>query len=52
LISKNKSGLGLGIFISKTLLERTGAKVNFKQNIELGGALINIVWKESDLISN
>jgi two-component system sensor histidine kinase RegB len=52
LISKNKSGLGLGIFISKTLLERTGAKVNFKQNIELGGALISIVWKESDLVSN
>ena len=52
LISKNKSGLGLGIFISKTLLERTNAKVSFKQNTELGGALINIVWKESDLISN
>ncbi|MDA0870755.1 MAG: ATP-binding protein, partial [Proteobacteria bacterium] len=52
LISKSKSGLGLGIFISKTLLERTGAKVNFKQNIELGGALISIVWKESDLVSN
>ena len=48
-VKKNKSGLGLGIFISKTLLERTNAKVLFKQNSELGGAFVSVVWKESDL---
>jgi two-component system sensor histidine kinase RegB len=48
-VNKNKNGLGLGIFISKTLLERTNAKVLFKQNSELGGAFVSVVWKESDL---
>ena len=48
LVAKNKRGLGLGIFISKTLLERTGAKVFFKKS-NLGGALVNITWKESSL---
>ena len=48
LVAKNKRGLGLGIFISKTLLERTGAKVLFKKS-NLGGALVNIIWKESSL---
>ncbi len=48
LVVKNKRGLGLGIFISKTLLERTGAKVLFKKS-NLGGALVNIIWKESSL---
>jgi len=48
-VNKNKNGLGLGVFISKTLLERTSAKVLFKQNSELGGAFVSVVWKESDL---
>ena len=48
-VNKNKNGLGLGVFISKTLLERTNAKVLFKQNSELGGAFVGVVWKESDL---
>jgi len=48
LVAKNKRGLGLGVFISKTLLERTGAKVLFKKS-NLGGALVNIIWKESSL---
>ncbi len=47
--NKNKNGLGLGIFISKTLLERTNAKVLFKQKSELGGAFVSVAWKESDL---
>jgi len=50
--NKNKNGLGLGVFISKTLLERTNAKVLFKQNSELGGAFVSIVWKETDLENN
>ena len=48
-VNTNKNGLGLGVFISKTLLERTNAKVLFKQNSELGGAFVSVVWKESDL---
>ena len=51
-VDKNKNGLGLGVFISKTLLERTNAKVLFKQKSELGGAFVSIVWKETDLENN
>ena len=36
-------GLGLGIFIAKTLLERTGARLAFS-NTEKGGASVGIVW--------
>ena len=36
-------GLGLGIFIAKTLLERTGARLAFS-NTEKGGACVRIVW--------
>jgi len=37
------AGLGLGIFISKTLLERTGATTTFA-NLETGGALVTMIW--------
>ena len=37
------SGLGLGIFISKTLLERTGAGLRFGNQYN-GGAVVEIVW--------
>jgi two-component system, sensor histidine kinase RegB len=37
------SGLGLGIFIAKTLLERTGAAV-FVANASDRGALVTITW--------
>ena len=41
---KSKAGgLGLGLFISKTLLERTGARVVF-DNQSGGGANVSIVW--------
>ena len=38
------SGLGLGTFLGKTLLERQGAKLSFKRNSKLGGALVVINW--------
>ena len=42
---KGHSGLGLGFFIAKTLLERSGASVNFSNRAEpLHGAIIQIVW--------
>ena len=46
---KNKSGLGLGTFIGKTLLERKKAIIEFS-NLENGGAAVEISWKYSDLI--
>jgi two-component system sensor histidine kinase RegB len=37
-------GLGLGVFIAKTLLERTGADIKFA-NLETGGASVRLRWK-------
>lgn len=37
------SGLGLGVFIAKTLLERTGAAIKFA-NRESGGASVQLKW--------
>ncbi len=36
-------GLGLGVFIAKTLIERTGGQVSFGNSM-MGGAQIDIVW--------
>ena len=41
--SDEGSGLGLGVFIAKTLLERTGAEVEFA-NRETGGASVKLKW--------
>jgi len=48
-IDEDKSGLGLGIFIGKTLLEKNYADLKFKNSKKYGGAKIEIVWKNSDL---
>ena len=48
-LSKTKSGLGLGTFIGKTLLERKKAIVTFENSIN-GGAIVEIRWKISDLV--
>ncbi len=45
---KRKSGLGLGTFIGKTLLERKKAVIEFSKS-NLGGALVEITWDNSDL---
>jgi two-component system sensor histidine kinase RegB len=40
-----RSGLGLGIFIARTLLERTGAKVSFSnRTFPDHGAVVQIAW--------
>ncbi len=49
--SSSNSGLGLGTFLGKTLLERKNAKLLFRRNGELGGALVLISWKPEDFIS-
>tara|TARA_B100000029_G_scaffold31770_1_gene30258 strand:+ start:839 stop:2119 length:1281 start_codon:yes stop_codon:yes gene_type:complete len=47
---KSKSGLGLGTFIGKTLLERKKAKIDFFNGVD-GGAQVEISWNISDLKS-
>ncbi|MBL4836379.1 MAG: ActS/PrrB/RegB family redox-sensitive histidine kinase [Kordiimonadaceae bacterium] len=42
-------GLGLGLFIAKTLLERTGCTVTFSAS-KLGGACIEMVWPRDILM--
>jgi two-component system, sensor histidine kinase RegB len=42
------SGLGLGVFIARTLLERTGAKVSFtNRTFPDHGAVVHIAWPRS-----
>ena len=45
------SGLGLGTFLGKTLLERQGGKLIFKRNSKLGGALVTLSWDPNNFIS-
>jgi two-component system, sensor histidine kinase RegB len=39
------SGMGLGFFIAKTLLERSGATVSLENNGPLGGAVAVVSWR-------
>jgi two-component system sensor histidine kinase RegB len=48
---KSKSGLGLGIFIGKTLLEKNYADILCKNSETRSGAEVNIKWKNKDLIN-
>jgi two-component system sensor histidine kinase RegB len=44
----DRGGLGLGVFIARTLLERTGAKVSFSnRTFPDHGAVVQIVWPRS-----
>tara|TARA_Y100000590_G_scaffold269796_1_gene302975 strand:+ start:3086 stop:4363 length:1278 start_codon:yes stop_codon:yes gene_type:complete len=47
--NNNKSGLGLGIFIGKTLLEKNQAKLLFRNSETRGGAEIKIQWLNKNL---
>ena len=46
---KNRSGLGLGIFIGKNLLEKNFASLNCQNSKLRTGAEVNIRWKNQDL---
>ncbi len=46
---KKLSGLGLGIFIGKTLLEKNYAKVNCQNSETRNGAEVSIKWENEDL---
>jgi len=47
----SKSGLGLGTFIGKTLLERMKANVNFGKCPNIKGAMVTIKWETKNLLS-
>lgn len=47
--SAEPGGLGLGIFISKTLLERTGAKIRFENEAVDGHARVRLIWPRAAL---
>ena len=46
------SGLGLGTFLGKTLLERQNAKLIFKDDKNLGGASVVISWSPKNILLN
>ena len=41
-------GLGLGLFIAKTLLERSGATLVFRNQPVKGGAEVEVAWNRAD----
>ena len=47
--NKMAGGLGLGFFISKTLIERTGGSVSFDNHPRSGGAFITLSWPLSKI---
>ena len=50
-IISSKSGLGLGTFIGKTLLERMKANVKFNKCPKTNGAMVTIKWQTKDLLA-
>ncbi len=46
---RHGGGLGLGVFIAKTLLERTGAEVSFANDAESGGARVSVTWPRASM---
>tara|TARA_Y100001958_G_scaffold139090_1_gene112713 strand:- start:305 stop:1594 length:1290 start_codon:yes stop_codon:yes gene_type:complete len=48
----SNSGLGLGTFLGKTLLERQNAKLIFKDDKNLGGASVVISWSPKNILLN
>jgi two-component system sensor histidine kinase RegB len=50
-VISSKSGLGLGTFIGKTLLERMKANVQFNNSVNLKGAMVTIRWRTKDLFN-
>ncbi len=47
--SELKSGLGLGTFLGKTLLEKQKAQLNFSNNGKLKGAKVTVSWNIEDV---
>ncbi len=45
-------GLGLGVFIARTLLMRSGASIAFSNSHIEGHARVRILWRRSDIVSD
>ena len=50
-IEKSKTGLGLGLFIGKTLLEKNFATINCRNSKTRSGAEVIIKWNNKDLFN-
>ena len=50
-IISSKSGLGLGTFIGKTLLERMKASIKFDKCPKTNGAMVVVNWQTKDLFT-
>jgi two-component system sensor histidine kinase RegB len=50
-IDKSKAGLGLGLFIGKTLLEKNFASINCRNSKTRRGAEVIIKWNNKDLFN-
>jgi two-component system, sensor histidine kinase RegB len=50
-IEKSKTGLGLGLFIGKTLLEKNFALINCRNSKTKNGAEVIIKWNNKDLFN-
>ena len=50
-IDKSKTGLGLGLFIGKTLLEKNFASINCRNSKTRSGAEVIIKWNNKDLFN-
>ena len=48
-IDERKTGLGLGIFIGKTLLEKNFARITIRNSETRGGAEVKIEWENKNL---
>ena len=48
---KSKTGLGLGLFIGKTLLEKNFALINCRNSKTRSGAEVIVKWKNKDLFN-
>ena len=51
MLEKSKSGLGLGLFIGKTLLEKNFASINCRNSKTRTGAEVVIKWRNKDLFN-
>ena len=48
---KSKKGLGLGLFIGKTLLEKNFALINCRNSLTRSGAEVVVKWRNKDLFN-
>jgi two-component system sensor histidine kinase RegB len=51
-VPEARSGLGLGLFIARILLERSGARLEFGNRWGGPGALVRVIWPRSAFVGN